>query len=82
MNLEMQAIETIGPLPSLYTDEDIIATRCTHPGLRTFTFSDGKTIQSCPACTKFDKPRRDVLGHGRVFDMRNLASVSTNRTQQ
>jgi hypothetical protein len=72
MNLETQPIESIPPPPGLYLDEEIVAKRCTHPGLRSFTFRTGETIQSCPSCTKFDKPRRDVLGHGRVFDMRNL----------
>lgn len=35
---------------------------CTHPSLRTFTFSNGKTIQSCSDCDTFDAVRRDVLG--------------------
>ena len=35
---------------------------CSHPGLRTFTFADGKTIQCCPDCDAFDSKRHDVLG--------------------
>ena len=35
---------------------------CLHPHLKTFTFSDGKTIQSCPDCAEFDAKRWDVLG--------------------
>jgi hypothetical protein len=35
---------------------------CTHPRLKTFTFSDGKTIQCCPDCSTFDKKRHEVLG--------------------
>jgi DNA-directed RNA polymerase specialized sigma24 family protein len=35
---------------------------CSHPKLRTFTFSSGKTIQSCPDCDTFDLARWNVLG--------------------
>lgn len=35
--------------------------KCTHTNLRQFTFSDGKTIQSCPGCPLFDTDRRATL---------------------
>ena len=35
---------------------------CVHPYLKTFTFSSGETIQSCPDCAEFDEKRWDVLG--------------------
>ena len=34
---------------------------CKHINLRSFTFSTGETIQSCPDCTAFDEERQDVL---------------------
>jgi len=35
---------------------------CTHSRLKTFTFSSGKTIQSCPDCDEFDVSRWNVIG--------------------
>jgi DNA-directed RNA polymerase specialized sigma24 family protein len=35
---------------------------CSHPRLRTFTFSDGTTIQCCPDCDTFDGARWNVIG--------------------
>lgn len=35
-----------------------------HPNVRSFTFSDGQTIQMCPDCTEFDTHRRFVLCGG------------------
>jgi len=34
---------------------------CKHTSLRSFTFSDGQTIECCPSCLHFDKDRREVL---------------------
>jgi hypothetical protein len=34
---------------------------CAHPLIKSFTFSDGTTIQCCPDCTAFDKKRQEVL---------------------
>jgi hypothetical protein len=57
------------------TEEKVQIEKCTHPNLRNFTFTDGKTIFRCPAllpspfkechyknpCTEFDTARAKIL---------------------
>jgi hypothetical protein len=42
--------------------ESTRVTVCSHPELKTFTFSDGTTIQFCKHCDAFDVQRRKALG--------------------
>lgn len=40
--------------------------RCTHPNLRQYAFTDGDATKMCPDCTWFDRKRKKVLKHGKT----------------